>query len=90
MNSNNVSHFRGKKKGCWKEAINSRELVEKPAENKDEKEWEVESTACGCQVEESKINHGSMMTEMSDLWVNSKRNSVMLPESGNEKGVKFK
>lgn len=42
MNSNNVINFRGKKKGCWKEAINSRELVEKPAENKTEKEWVVE------------------------------------------------
>lgn len=50
MNSNNVSHFRSKKKGCWNEAINPRELVEKPAENKDEKEWEVEreNTMCGC------------------------------------------
>lgn len=50
MNSDHVSHFRGKKKGCWKELINSRKLVEKPAENKDEKEWVVEreSTACSC------------------------------------------
>lgn len=30
------------------------------------------------------------MAEMSDLWVSSKRNSMILPESGNEKGVKLK